>query len=123
MTTRIVILLVVFALSAVAGDAAAMFQSQVLPIIKNKCSECHGIEKPKAKLTLTGTRTLEQLSSERDVWFHVLDQIESGNMPPEDEKQPTAEERELWILAIRDAMNAAHRIEVHSDEPERPAKD
>ena len=104
MTTRIVILLVVFALSAVAGDAAAMFQSQVLPIIKNKCSECHGIEKPKAKLTLTGTRTLEQLSSERDVWFHVLDQIESGNMPPEDEKPLTPAERKTVVSWIRGAF-------------------
>lgn len=84
-----------------AGDAAAMFQSQVMPILKTRCGECHGEEKPKAKLTLTGRRTLEQLSSERDAWFHVLDQIEAGTMPPEDEKPLTAAERKTLVGWIR----------------------
>lgn len=104
MTTRIVILLVAFVLSAVAGDAAAMFQSQVMPIIKNRCGECHGAEKPKAKLTLTGSRTLDQLTSERDAWFHVLDQIEAGTMPPEDEKPLTPAERKTLVGWIRGAF-------------------
>lgn len=86
-----------------AGDAAAMFQSQVMPIIKTRCGECHGAEKPKAKLTLTGSRTLDQLTSERDAWFHVLDQVEAGTMPPEDEKPLTAAERKTLVSWIRGA--------------------
>src|SRR5688572_26131806 len=104
MTTRIAILLVAFVFSAVAGDAAALFQSQVMPIIKNRCGECHGPEKPKAKLTLTGSRTLEQLGGERDAWFHVLDQIEAGTMPPEDEKPLTPAERKTLVGWIRGAF-------------------
>ncbi|HEX3134307.1 MAG TPA: DUF1587 domain-containing protein, partial [Planctomycetota bacterium] len=90
-----------------AGDAATLFQSQVLTVIKTSCSECHGTEKPKAKLTLTGTRTLEQLSAERDLWFRVLDQVESGNMPPEDEKPLTPSDRKALVGWIRGSFTEA----------------
>src|SRR5262249_18629034 len=60
----------------------------------------HGAEKPKARITLTTPRDLEQLAADRDLWFRVLGQLESGAMPPEDEKQPSAADRqaiERWV--------------------------
>ena len=84
-----------------AEDAASAFQSRVLPVLKSHCGQCHGAEKPKAKISLNGARTLEQLGSEKDAWFRVLAQIESGAMPPEGEKQLTAPERQAITTWIR----------------------
>lgn len=71
---------------AAAEDAAAAFNSRVLPVLQAHCVRCHGAEKPKAKINLTGPRTLAQLSAERDLWFRVLTQVESAMMPPEGQK-------------------------------------
>lgn len=115
---RILILLLAILGSALAGDAAATFQSRVLPILKTKCGECHGAEKPKAKVTLTTGRTLEQLLGERELWFRVLDQVESGVMPPEDEQPLTAAERQAvagWIRGeVTEQLVARQRKEGRS---------
>ncbi|MBA3699771.1 MAG: DUF1592 domain-containing protein [Planctomycetes bacterium] len=84
-----------------AGDATATFSSRVLPILKTRCAECHGAEKQKAKLDLSQPRTTEQLAADRDLWFRVLEQIESGEMPPEDAKPLSAREKEALTTWIR----------------------
>src|SRR4051812_12620524 len=63
-----------------ADDAAKSFQSRVQPLLKTYCTECHGGEKPKAKINLSGEHGLLKLTSERDLWFRALDQIEAGTM-------------------------------------------
>ena len=92
-----------FALSGVcvAADVAGDFQSKVLPILKANCTKCHGAEKQKAKINLDGARNLEKLAADRDLWFRVLDQIESVQMPPEDEKQPSTAERQAIATWVR----------------------
>ena len=83
-----------------ADDAAKTFQTRVQPIIAASCAKCHGPEKPKAKLNLTGPRTLERLGAESDIWFRVQEQIEAGSMPPEGEKPLSPAERKAvsdWV--------------------------
>ncbi|MBA4189651.1 MAG: hypothetical protein C0467_16830 [Planctomycetaceae bacterium] len=76
------ILLFVVHTTARADDASAAFQKQVLPILTAHCTECHSGEKPKGKLDLTGPRTLEQLRTQSNHWFSLLDRVEAGTMPP-----------------------------------------
>ena len=90
-----------FAHPGLAEDAATAFHSRVQPLLKTYCTECHGGAKPKARVDLSGARTLDQLTADRDLWFRVLDQIEAGTMPPEDEKQPTEAERAAVAAWVR----------------------
>ncbi len=76
-----------------ADDAAVAFKSKVMPVLSAHCTKCHGAEKQKAKLNLGGPRTLEQLSADSKLWFRVMEQIESGAMPPDGEKPLSAAER------------------------------
>ena len=69
--------------------------------LKTYCTECHAGAKPKAGIQLSGARTIEQLAAERDHWFHVLDALEAGTMPPKDEKQPTPTERAALVAWLR----------------------
>lgn len=68
--------------AAMGGDASTAFGAKVMPILAAHCAECHGGAKPKARLDLTGPRTLEQLRSQGQHWFTVLDRIDAGTMPP-----------------------------------------
>src|SRR5262249_41848586 len=49
----------------------------------------------------TAPRNLEQLGAERGLWFRVLDQIESGAMPPKREKPLSAPDRLALVAWIR----------------------
>ncbi len=90
-----------FASTVHADDAATAFQSRVQPLLKTYCTDCHGGEKPKAKIDLSGARSLDQLTAQRDLWFRVLDQLEAGNMPPKDEDQPAKKERDAMVAWVR----------------------
>ncbi len=93
--------LVVYAVPAFAADdAAKTFAARVQPIIAANCVKCHGAQKPKAKLNLSGVRTLESLAGEADTWSRVQQQIENGTMPPEGQKALTPAQRKAissWI--------------------------
>jgi len=95
-------LLMLFAVHAPvrAEDASTAFQKQVVPILQAHCTECHGGEKPKAKLDLTGPRSLEQLRTQSHHWFRLLDRVEAGTMPPKgSEPLKPAEKQALaaWV--------------------------
>ena len=94
---------------------AAVFTSQVLPFFKSHCVKCHGREKSKGEITLHG---LGDLSSGHDVekWELILEMLESGEMPPEDEPQLDKTERKAiveWIEAeLREFVSKSKRVEV-----------
>jgi hypothetical protein len=67
-----------------SDDASTAFEQRVLPILKAQCTDCHGGEKPEAKLDLTGKPTLDQLRTQNHHWFKVLERVEAGSMPPAD---------------------------------------
>lgn len=99
-TQQLTILILLALPGIAAADSVATFQAQVLPVLKTYCGDCHGPDSPEADLTLTGDRSLEQLTGEPHLWFRVLDQLEAGSMPPESADQPSAAERRVlteWI--------------------------
>lgn len=117
MRTLLLAPLLIVAVSAQAADnAAASFQAKVQPILNTHCVSCHGPEKQKAKLRLDGTRSNDRLASEQSLWFRVLDEVESHNMPPEDaKKQPSERERAMLAAWVRsdfsDLLRAKQRKE------------
>ncbi|MDR3618334.1 MAG: DUF1592 domain-containing protein [Paludisphaera borealis] len=81
------------------------FRESVRPFLETHCLGCHGNEKPKGDLDLSGFATAESVAKDLPRWALVLEQLEAGTMPPAKAKrQPTAETRaELiaWIGAVR----------------------
>jgi hypothetical protein len=91
-----------------APTAAALerqFAQTVQPFVKSYCVSCHAGPKPKAQLDLTRFSSLEDVVREHPRWGQVLDQVTSGEMPPDKAKhQPTADERKAivaWIESMR----------------------
>lgn len=78
------------------------FDDSVRPFFETYCIKCHGPDKSKGKITL---HTLDgDLASgaggELERWETILEVLKHGEMPPEDEKQPSDAERDTmqqWI--------------------------
>lgn len=71
------------------------------------CVACHGAEKPKAGLAFHQLGKKDVPAPASSVWMRILDQLESGEMPPDDKPQPTIEQRRLAIEEIRRVLKAA----------------
>ena len=85
--------------------AAPDFASEVKPLMQNYCFKCHGNGKKKGGLALDEFIASPTAAKDDKTWEHVLENLRTGEMPPDDEaKQPTLEEREKimkWIdLAV-----------------------
>lgn len=82
------------------GEAG--FTEKVAPFFEKNCVGCHGPEKQKGKVTLHDIKADLSAGEGLDHWEDILDMLESGEMPPEDEPQPDPEERQAivdWIEA------------------------
>ncbi|HYG77037.1 MAG TPA: DUF1592 domain-containing protein [Planctomycetota bacterium] len=84
-----------------AQDAAALFASRIAPLLKENCVKCHGPEKQRGQVKLDGTRSETQLLADVDLWFRVLEQVESGAMPPEESRALSADDRKAIVTWIR----------------------
>ncbi|MDA7905445.1 DUF1592 domain-containing protein [Mariniblastus sp.] len=94
------------------------YEAHVRPFFKAHCIKCHGPDKSKGELTL---HTLDgDLGSGQGIerWEVVLEAIESGAMPPEDEPQPNQAERK----AVVDWINSGLRAYVEKASSEAPAE-
>ncbi len=92
--------------AAVASTDDVVFQQQVEPLLKKYCLRCHDAETMESGIRVdqvTATPENRQLF----LWKDIQKQVDEGKMPPEDEPQPTAEERKGLSEWITRAMAAA----------------
>jgi hypothetical protein len=97
-------LLLCSATSAISADDG--FERDVKPFLKAYCQRCHHADKQTA-----GVR-VDQLDAKLEdrhlkLWDHVFKQTRDGMMPPEDVKQPTAEERKKALAWMEENLKAA----------------
>lgn len=103
----------------VTAETPEPFQS-VAPILKKYCTQCHGPGEKKGGIRFDQLDPDLVNGDDAARWNDVLDQINLGEMPPEDAPQPTLQERRQlsrWLVsALREAA-AAKRFKdgrVHS---------
>ena len=99
-------------LSGISAWAEGAFEFQIKPILRKYCYGCHGPEKQKGKLRLDTLELNFERGQSAERWHDALDQVATGEMPPEDEPQPTAKERQTltnWIRFHLDQAAKARR--------------
>lgn len=75
--------------AALAADAPqATLDAKHRAFFKDNCLSCHNAEKQKGKVRLDDIAFSVDTVEKADLWQKVLNSINSGEMPPEDEKQP-----------------------------------
>lgn len=91
----------------VAADRpAAMKFADVQALLAAHCAKCHGDEKPKGMFRLSTLADEKLLGRQRKLWAKVLSQVETQEMPPPKEPQPTAEQRERLVKWLKHATTA-----------------
>ena len=76
---------------------------------KDYCVECHNEKKQKGKLRLDDIAfTLDSIEN-ADRWQKILNQINSGEMPPDDAKQPERGAKTEFLDALSHTLMAARR--------------
>lgn len=91
------------------GPDLVTYHKQVKPLVATYCLRCHGPKKSKGDIRfdtidpdiVKGEHTLE--------WGDVREQFNTGEMPPEDENQPSAREREIISLWLDREFKKARR--------------
>ena len=99
--TQITLLLLLLIHGARGNIKAVSFEKEILPVLKANCVKCHGADKQKGDVRLD-TLSPDFLNDRRaaEIWHDASDQIKLGEMPPEDEKTLSSNERRLlteWI--------------------------
>jgi len=100
---------VLSACATTASAAAPDFKNTALPFLKKHCYECHGEKTQKADLDLRKFKDDANLLKEHKHWKSVLQQVNSGEMPPKKKPQPTPQELANFNAAIENAFTRAEQ--------------
>ena len=78
-----------FTAASAAPKATALDSKQLQPFLENYCIKCHGPKKQKGQVRFDQTDWKITDNDTAQRWQDLLDQLNGGDMPPEDEKQPS----------------------------------
>ncbi|MBC7856976.1 MAG: DUF1592 domain-containing protein [Pirellulaceae bacterium] len=76
------------------------YGGEIRPLIVSYCQKCHSGDRIEADIDLATIGTWAEVRKQPETWQKVGQMLESGQMPPKDERQPTAAERkklEDWV--------------------------
>ncbi|MEZ5299811.1 MAG: DUF1587 domain-containing protein [Verrucomicrobiales bacterium] len=72
--------------------AATNAEESIEPFLEAHCVRCHGPEKEKGDLRIDRLSRDFKSGADAHLWAEVVERINAGEMPPEDEPQPSEEE-------------------------------
>lgn len=87
------------------------FEEDILPILKERCNNCHSTKKQKGDLDLERFASIADVKKEPMIWEGVLEQIHLGEMPPKKEPQLTAAQKDSltkWVQTTLDEVAYAN---------------
>ncbi|MEM7387734.1 MAG: DUF1587 domain-containing protein, partial [Verrucomicrobiota bacterium] len=89
--------------SAKVGD----FAKGIQPLLENHCYDCHGGKKTKGKVDLTGYSSWSNLEANPELIEKMIEALAKNEMPPEDEAQPSDDQRTLMLSELSSAFDRA----------------
>ena len=89
-----IIIILIFSLISLGAENPT---PEIKAFLSNYCTDCHSNKKQKGKVNLEVLDGFTDLESV-DLWLEVASQLKEKEMPPEDEKQPSDEERQKVIV-------------------------
>jgi hypothetical protein len=92
--------------SAATADVEKSFDQQIRPLLKKFCLRCHNVDK------MTSGIRVDHLDGKLDdrqlfLWKDILEQVTDEAMPPDDEPQPSAQQRKSLAEWIRQGLIVA----------------
>ncbi len=84
---------------AAFADTSA-FATDGVPFLQKHCVSCHGKDKQKGDFALHEFRDDISVLRARKRWRDVVEMVRSGEMPPDDKPQPSAEEKRRFLASV-----------------------
>jgi hypothetical protein len=87
---------------AIARSNDQSFDTQVLPLVKQFCIDCHSGTEPEGDLSLETAAGELHVSEHPEVWEKIVERLRRGEMPPAKEPQPPSQATAVameWIEA------------------------
>ncbi|MFT5302130.1 MAG: hypothetical protein ACI87E_001247 [Mariniblastus sp.] len=92
------------------NDLKKQFKNRVIPFVKKYCWDCHEGGDGEGDIDLAQFANHTEAIEELEVWSRVLEQVERGDMPPEDSNQPTRREVEYLRGYVLKSIETAERL-------------
>jgi hypothetical protein len=98
-----------FLCSALFGLVIQTSWAKPMPndFLNKYCTQCHGVEKQKADRRFDMLSLSIEDFREQEMWQEIVDQLNLGEMPPDDETQPSEAERLAVIEMITNGIAEA----------------
>lgn len=96
--------------SALPNVRANVYEQKVAPLLTKYCIDCHGPDKQKNDVRIDNLSLDFVNGRDRETWHDILDLLHLGDMPPEDEPQPSDDERRSMVNWITEEMTTAAEI-------------
>ena len=94
------------------GQAVEEFEQFVKPLWANNCVKCHGGEKTKGKVNLKEIGSAKEFLAKPGLIKEMIDAIDARDMPPEDEPELEAKDREKLLVTLKGILGQASSGEV-----------
>lgn len=111
-TLILLCLLLLFRRPAHAAESQphALMAARHRALLQTYCEKCHGVEKQKGKFRVDELPFEITSLEAAERWQKVLNQMNSGDMPPDDAKQPENDAKADFLDDLSHAMVAARRV-------------
>ncbi len=100
------------------------FETSIRPVLVNSCGACHDPTDAEARVAFLKSETAADLTQMRGLWVSVAEQLCNRTMPPQEEPQPTEDDRlrvATWIGDIaghgRGTIRSGRRLRSPEDTP------
>lgn len=114
--TAILFVLLIIAAAAAPKDTVVS-SKDLQPFLESYCIKCHGPKKQKGQVRFDEANWTMNDNDSAQRWQDVLDQLNGGDMPPEDETQPSIKELAGVLASLTGSVvQARKRLTDHGGE-------
>ncbi|MFM7320854.1 MAG: DUF1592 domain-containing protein, partial [Armatimonadota bacterium] len=92
------------------------FVSEVLPVLRTYCVECHRGERAAAGIDVTVDASVDAMLRRRSVWERIAANMASGAMPPAGSNAPSRDERDRVVGFVESTLS---KVDCAIDDPGR----
>ncbi|MDD9867248.1 MAG: DUF1592 domain-containing protein, partial [Verrucomicrobiales bacterium] len=111
--------LLVFAFAWLPAQGADDFRQKLQPVFAKHCVKCHGGDKVKGKVNLKEIANAGQFLAKPELIKEIIDVIDAGDMPPEDEPQLKPADRSAMLTSLKAMLQTAATGQVAKRNPPR----
>ena len=85
--------------------AADSLKQTIRPLLRDYCVTCHSTEQQEGELDLERFGSLDQVRQHAEIWEQVQEQLTLGEMPPNDAKQLSPEQKQQLVGWVRKTLH------------------